>query len=128
MISSKNLADSIYKLSKDSSLKKEDVLNTILDYINIHKLEPLLSQTVRYLEMKEKKELIWDTLNIESGLTIDDFIVKDIKERLNATQTGKVSIVINKELIGGFKAIYRGVIYDASIKNQLQLLRNALTK
>lgn len=128
MISSKNLSDSIYKLSKDKSLKKDDVLNAILDYIKTYKLESLLKQTVKHLENKEKKDLIWDTLNIESGLAIDDSIVNDIKNKLNAKEAGRTENKIKKDLIGGFRATYRGVIYDASIKNQLQLLRNTLTK
>lgn len=36
--------------------------------------------------------------------------------------------ILKKEIIGGFKIIVDGVIYDASIANQLKLLRKSFEK
>lgn len=128
MISSKNLANAIYEISKTSKKDKEVIVLAILDYVKKYKLEALLPKAISYLENKSQKDSTWDTLSIESKIHIDNEIIEKIKIKLNAIKAQKVKNEIKEELIGGFTATYKGVIYDASIKNQLKLLRNVLTK
>lgn len=128
MISSKQLAEAIYKISNDASLKDEDTSVAVLNYIDTYNLQSLLPKVIRHLEDRKNKDLAWETLDIESGLSINDTIVDSIKMKLKANDAKVVKSGVNGELVGGFKATYKGVIYDASMKNQLQLLRNALTK
>jgi len=128
MISSKNLADAIYEISLDSKQDDTVFLASILDYIKEYKLESLLPKVIIYLEDKLNKELEWNTLSIESGLDISEEIKQKIKSRLNADNAKSITSTVDKDLIGGFTATYQGVIYNASLKNQLELLRNALTK
>ncbi len=128
MISSKNLANAIYEISKTSKKDEEVIVLAILDYVKKYKLEALLPKAISYLENKSQKDSTWDTLSVESKIHIDNEIIEKIKIKLNATKAQKVKNEIKEELIGGFTATYKGVIYDASIKNQLKLLRNVLTK
>ncbi|MDD3662643.1 MAG: F0F1 ATP synthase subunit delta [Candidatus Pacebacteria bacterium] len=128
MISSKNLAIAIYEISKDSNGKEEAITNSILTYIKNYKLESLLPKVIEFLENKIKKESEWNTLSIKSEISIDESIKNNIKIKLKATEAQKIENKVEEGLIGGFVATYKGVIYDASIYNQLQLLRESLIK
>lgn len=128
MISSKNLADAIYEISLQSKQDNGVLIAVILDYIKEYKLESLLPEIIIYLEDKLNKKLKWNTLAIKSGIEISEEIKQKIKSRLDANDAENITSTLDKNLIGGFTATYKGVIYDASIKNQLELLRNALTK
>ncbi len=128
MISSKNLADAIYKVSIDSKKSDEAIVESVLSYVKEYKLESILPKALTKLEDKIQKKLIWNTLFIKSGLEIDDSIVAKIKDKLKAEDVMQTTKETDKNLIGGFIATYKGIIYDASIKNKLQLLRNTLTK
>lgn len=128
MISSKNLAEAIYKISLDESLSTDKVVEKSMDYIKENKLEALLPKTINHLEEKAKKQKIWNTFSIISGKKINEDIVNDIKKRLDANNATNTLNTVDEDLIGGFVATYKGTIYDASLKNQLQLLRTVLTK
>jgi len=128
MISSKNLANAIYEISTTSKKDEGIIVSAVLDYVKKFKLEALLPKALMYLENKNKKDTEWNTLSIGSKIQINNEIVEKIKSKLNAIDTKNIKSEIKEELIGGFTATYKGVIYDASIKNQLKLLRNALTK
>ena len=52
--------------------------------------------------------------------TIEKFVEKDEKDRTR--------VETEESLIGGFKALYKGRVYDGSVKNYLQELREALAK
>lgn len=128
MISSKNLADAIYSISLNQKQNDVVVFDAILSYIQKYKLESLLPKAVMYLEDKLNKNIKWNTLSVKSGIDIDDSIVKEIIRKIKAEEAKSITKNVDKNLIGGFIATYKGVIYDASISNQLQLLRNSLTK
>lgn len=128
MISSKHLAEAIYKIANDKSLSKSGVVNAVFDYVKSYKLEALLPKVINHLEDRADKESAWDTLDIESGLPIDESTITEIKKRLHTSDAKHTDTKVNSDLIGGFVATYKGQIYDASIKNQLQLLKKSLTK
>jgi len=128
MISSKNLAEAIYKISMDKGINQSTLLSSVESYIKEYKLEPLLPNTIMYLEDKIKKDSNWNTFSLEYGLEISQEIENKIKEKIKATDSKITNKTENKDLIGGFVATYKGIIYDASIKNQLILLKNELLK
>lgn len=128
MISSKNLADAIYSISLNQKQDNVVVFDAILSYVKKYKLESLLPKVVMYLENRINKDLKWNTLSIKSGISIDEDTVSKIVEKIQAKEAKNTTNTLDKKLIGGFIATYKGVIYDASISNQLQLLKNSLTK
>jgi len=128
MISSKNLAEAIYKISLESKKDNKVIVEAILIYIQKYKLESLLPKTLVYLEDKLKKDLNWNTFFLESRFSLKNELIDDIKNKLKVNKTANVLLNKNENLIGGFRATYQGIIYDASIKNQLQLLKNYLIK
>lgn len=128
MISSKNLAEAIYEISTTSKSDPDILSSAILDHIKIYRLESLLPKAIMYIEDKIKKQHIWKTFYIESRFDLSNETLNKIKIKLNADQPKYVITEKNDEIIGGFVATYQGIIYDASIKNQLQLLKKILTK
>jgi F0F1-type ATP synthase delta subunit len=128
MISSKNLASAIYEISLDSDKSEKEITEAVLSYIKGYKLESILPKVIMRLEDKHKKDLSWNTLIVESSFGVDDYTIDQIKSRLEAKEAKRIVQKVEKNLIGGFVATYKGVIYDASLRNKLQLLRNTLTK
>lgn len=128
MISSKHLADAIYKLSLDQSLDKKDIVEKIFEYVRAYKLEAILPKTIMHLEEKSRKDRDWNMFAISSGRLIEDSLIHDIYKKLGVEEKSEVKKEVNGDLIGGFVATYKGVIYDASLKNQLRLLKQVLTK
>jgi F0F1-type ATP synthase delta subunit len=128
MISSKNLAEAIYKISSKSKKDDDIILNSILDYVKSYKLESLLPKTLIYLEDKIKKEKKWNTFLIESRYPLNLEMLEKIKVKLKIEKETDSEKIEKKEIIGGFKATYQGIIYDGSLQNQLQLLKNSLIK
>jgi F0F1-type ATP synthase delta subunit len=128
MISSKNLAKAIYEISIKHKQNDAMVLEAIMSYVEKYKLHSLLPKVIIYLEDKVNKNTKWNTLEVETGLEIENYLIEKIKQELKAEKAEKTTRNINKKLIGGFVASYRGFIYDASMYNQLQLLKKSLTK
>jgi F0F1-type ATP synthase delta subunit len=128
MISSKNLAEAIYSISQENRHNNSIIIEEVLSYIKKYKLESLIPKVICYLEDKVNKNSKWNTLNIETNLKIEDDLLNKISRKLNAENAKFISTNINGKLIGGFVATYKGIIYDASIYNQLQLLKKSLTK
>lgn len=128
MISSKHLADAIYKLSLDKSLNKKDLVDKVFEYVKAYKLEAILPKAIMHLEEKLRKDKEWNTFAVSSGRVIDESLVHDIRKKLDAGEASEIKKEVDEDLIGGFVATYKGVIYDASLKNQLRLLRQVLTK
>lgn len=127
MISSKNLAKALYKISKEET-SSEKIVSALLFYLEKHQLISLLPQTIKHLIGFKKNETEFNSLEIISGLPIDEEITMEIKKILNSETNSLVKKKTDKELIGGFIATYKGFIYDASIKNQLNLIKTKLTE
>jgi len=128
MITSKDLAKAIYQISKESKKDSNIIVSGLINYVRTYKLESLLPRTLIYLEEMNNKNLIWNTFFIESKFELNEDLIKKIKTKLNIPNVLNLEIKKNDNIVGGFIATYKGIIYDASIKNQLQLLRNLLMK
>lgn len=86
--------------------------------------ESYISQIVQYLEKLGKTEKSAHLCSIKSREKLSEEEVILIKEIFGARSA---EVVIKEDLIGGFSAEYEGFLYDASIKNRLTLLKEALT-
>lgn len=127
MISSKQLAQALYRLSKEVDDHKK-ITSAFNHYLEKYNLQPLLRGTLRHLTEIQSKQRKHHSLEITSGLPIDEDITREIKELLDVKSDAKVEKHTDKTLIGGFVATYKGLVYDASLKKQLHLLRNNLIK
>lgn len=127
MVSSKNVARALYQLSKDKNLNIQVVLPAFFAYTEKYNLVPFLPNILKHLENFNTRDQGHNTLYIKSGLLIDKKITDDIKNFISQGQESAIKTEIDPRLIAGFVATYKGYIYDASIRNQLQLLKKELT-
>ncbi|MFH1608423.1 MAG: F0F1 ATP synthase subunit delta [Patescibacteria group bacterium] len=124
MIKSKQLAQALFQLSEE---KVESLDAKFFDFIEKRNLTAQLPSVIYHLERmieldKEKKGI-----QIEIAHEISNETTKNIKTFLKAEDLPEV-IKIKKELIAGFRAKWKGTIYDASIKNSLKKLEEVIIK
>ncbi len=124
MIKSKQLALALYELSEEHT---EGLDAKFFDFIEKRKLNAQMPSILYHLEKiselnKEKKGI-----QIETAHELKADTVKQIKTFLKADHLPEV-IKTKKELIGGFRAKWGGVIYDASISTGLKKLKETIIK
>lgn len=122
MIKSKKLAEALFELAEE---KTPDLEAKFFDFIKKRNLEGELSSILYHLEKiiekdKEKKGVV-----IETAHEISDQIVHNIKKHLKIEDLPEVKRV-NKELVGGFRARWKGMIYDSSISSGLKKLEKEI--
>ncbi len=86
----------------------------------IKKIEYIIEEFVRY----SKKQSGIKTIKIESVQKINEQVVEKIKKIFG--QTAEVHNTINKDILGGMKITVDDTVYDASLKTQLQRLKQSL--
>ena len=124
MIKSKQLAQALYELGEEHT---EGLDAKFFDFIEKRKLKAQMPSVLYHLEKitelnKEKKGI-----QIEVAHEVKEGIIKQIKTFLKADHLPEV-IKTKKELIGGFRAKWNGVIYDASISTSLKKLKETIIK
>lgn len=76
----------------------------------------------QYHNIKLADVYVSQTMTEEIKQEITKILVKKFDSKIELNE------ILKKEIIGGFKIIVDGVIYDASIANQLKLLRKSFEK
>ncbi len=122
MIKSKQLARAIFQLSEE---KVDNWDAKFFNFIQKKNLKAQLPSVLYHLEKiieldKEKKGI-----QIETAHEIKQDTIKHIKTFLKAEDLPEV-IKIKKELIAGFRAKWKGNIYDASIMTGLKKLEEKI--
>lgn len=112
---SHTLAHSIVK----KNLPIEDVVTSLRKY----KLLSLLPSLLRTLQQIHKSNETRDSLIIESPFPLHDSSTNKIREIIGDTD-GKVVTILNKNLLAGFKARYKGRLYDGSAERIIRQLMN----
>ncbi len=127
MISSKHISQALYRLSKED-IPTDKIISALFWYLEKYQLLGLLPSTLEQLINFNRNENNFNSLEIVSGLPIDDKMILKIKEKLKINSDIIVKKDTEKDLIGGFVATHKGYIYNASIKQQLNLLRATLNE
>lgn len=113
------LSRTIARLLVEKNLKTDDLVDTLRTY-NLLSLLPSIQKAV--VEMGKNSGLE-DVIRIESPFEIGTQALSRIK-RIVGNDLAPASVTINKEILAGFKARYKGNIYDGSA----QRIINQLTK
>lgn len=130
MIKSKQLARALYELSEEHA---EHLDVKFFDFIKKRKLEAQLPSVLYHLEKIAEADLEKKGIQIEVAHLISQDTIHKIKHFLSKGTgvdfTKKREVVkIKKELVGGFRAKYDGVIYDSSITTGLKKLEELIIK
>ncbi len=88
-------------------------------------LLPLMPAVLGFLKKKAEEEGKRDTLAITSATNLSENIVdriSDLVHRDLGTIPGSVSVTVDKSLVGGFVAVYKGKVFDGSVETMLTSL------
>ncbi len=97
-----------------------------LAFLQNKKLLSFTPRIVKELEAKVRREVAYNMLKISVPYEPSESLVEYVKNYIHA-QTGIVpiahTIIVDPSLIGGFKATFRGIVFDGSISSVLQKIR-----
>lgn len=97
-------------------------------YLSDNHLMGLVPNIIANLEREQEKKEKGKTAEIKTSHEIATSIIKDIEKRIGKESGDETKILVDPDLIGGFKAVYKGKVFDASVRNYLKELREELVK
>ena len=122
MIKSKQLARSLYEMSEENV---QNLDAKFFDFIEKRNLKAQLPSILYHLEKIAKLDSEKKSIQIEVAHELKGDTVRQIKTYLKAENLPEV-IKNKKELIGGFRAKWNGIIYDSSISTSLKKLKETI--
>jgi F0F1-type ATP synthase delta subunit len=113
------LSRTIAELIVKKNAKIDDVVDTLRKY-NLLSLLPSIQDAVIKLTQDKGLE---DTIRIESPFPVGDTALKKI-QRIVGNDLAPTETVINKNVLGGFKARFKGRLYDGSAERIIRQFIN----
>lgn len=126
-VSSKQLAKYLIETLKQGVNPKE-LSENFENFLKKNHLETLLPNIVENL-LKEKENLeAKNSLHITTSHEMKEKMIKGIEDFVGKEESDKTKVSVDESLIGGFEAVYKGKIYESSVKNYLKQLRESFAK
>ncbi len=98
------------------------------EFVERNHLGALMPNVVKNLERMSAEIKNENTALILVSHKISDTHVKLIEKLIEKEKSHPVKVEVDESLLGGFKAYYRGKVFDGSVKNYLKDLRLTLMK
>jgi len=128
MISSRHVAQSLFELLQESPKDKHSkIIKNFFGFIDHHRAQHLFSSIFRHFEQVTKIEEHTNTLFVKSAYELPKDVCLQIAKHTHAEES-PFQQSTDPDLIGGFIAEYKGKRFDASLRYQLQSLRENLTR
>lgn len=124
MIKSKHLARAFFKLHEENN---KDANVKFFDFIKKNNLTHQLPSILYHLEKIYEIESEKNFLKIETAHNIKTETILDIKKYLQINDLKDV-VVIKEDLIAGFRAKWKGFMYDSSIENSIKKLQKEIIR
>ncbi len=118
------LAKSLYILGKKEEGDK--VVSSFLDYIKKRHLEKNLPKIVSHLKNILEKDNKANDINISSAFKLSENEENKLKNIVGSPKDKKVLNIVDSNLLGGGVVGHKGYIYDFSIRNKLDKLKESL--
>lgn len=123
-ISAKQYAQALYDLSLTKDFVVADFVRFLITHRGLKKVKDILAH---YHELSSDSVEV----NLASARELSGAIEKEIaaflKTKIN-TDTLKITKTIDPSLLGGFVAKFRDQVIDASIKNNLNILKHNINE
>lgn len=100
------------------------VLQAIRDTLKKYKLENLYRGTLLQIKQGLEKSLRDKTLYVETPYELSAENIKKIESIVGDTD-GRSVQKVDQSLLAGFRAVYKGKVYDASAKSHITNLKKA---
>ncbi len=135
-----------FKLFLKSPVIKKDKKKEVFKSLFSNKIAPITLQFLLLITEKQREDLLLDiidcffklqdeklgyiSLHVKSAVGLTEQQINEFKNQFEEYSKKKVRIEaeVEKELIGGFVARIGDTMYDASVKRQLQLLKQRLAE
>lgn len=114
------LSRSLANLIVHKGVHVEDVVESLRAYKLLSLLPSIKSEVEQMLAMNQKD----DAIAVESPFPLDEHALARIK-RVVGNDLAPAAITINTDLLAGFKARYRGRLYDGSAERIIRQLLNS---
>ena len=124
--SAQSLAKALLKLIQENPDNQQKIIASFVDFCDKKRLTHLFDSLLKYIEIEIKKEEDNKTLKIFSAGKLDEKIVEQIGKLSEAGPGAPISVIEEKDIVAGFIAYYQNKIIDASLDNNLRLLKNKL--
>ncbi len=124
--SAQNLAKALFILTEESPHSHEKIINSFIAFCKKKHLAYLLPSFLKYFKIEAKRKEDTKTLKIFSAIKLSENTIKDIQKSAKAESPVSIDAVEDKNIVAGFIAYYQNRIIDASLKNNLRLLKNKL--
>lgn len=123
--SNAQFAKALYQIVKD--LPKEKMPEVAKEFLSVLKKNSKLKK-IEYIltefEAYAKKQSGIKTIELETVHPVENKTLEKIKQIFG--KESEISQTINKEMLGGIKIKVDDTVYDASLKTQLQRLKQSL--
>jgi F0F1-type ATP synthase delta subunit len=127
MISSSLIVKAIQENFK-SAKSADSFADDLLLYLKENHLLHLLPNILNKLEQEKVKEEKKSTIEIFTSHQFDDEVIEKIKGHIEKEKGDKFKSAVDSSLIGGFVIKGKNRILDASIKKNIEFLRESLIK
>ena len=125
--SARNLAKAFLKLTQENPKNSREIGKAFIDFCKQKRLSYLLPNFLHYLKIEAKRQDDVQTLKIFSAVGLNDSIIKKIQKACEAKPDSPIETIEDKDIVAGFVAYYQNKIIDASLSNNLRLLKNKIT-
>lgn len=105
----------------------EKAVGALTAFLKKSHLLPLMPAVLGLLKKKAGEEGKRDTLVITSATDLQENVVdriSDLAHKDLGTIPGSVHLTVDKSLVGGFVAVYKGKVFDGSVETMLTSLLN----
>lgn len=105
----------------------EKAVGALTAFLKKSHLLPLMPAVLGLLKKKAEEEGKRDTLVITSATDLQENVVdriSDLAHKDLGTIPGSVHLTVDKSLVGGFVAVYKGKVFDGSVETMLTSLLN----
>ena len=125
--SARNLAKAFLRLAQENPENSGDICEAFIDFCKQKRLFYLLPNFLHYLKIEANRDQDLQTLKIFSAVGLNESIIKKIQKACGAAPDSPAQIIEDKNVVAGFVAYYQNKIIDASLSNNLRLLKNKIT-
>jgi F0F1-type ATP synthase delta subunit len=123
---SKFVAQALWSLVLDDKHGGDDVAERFVRFLDENNLFHMAPAVVRHLERLSGAYAAEHTLHIRVAHPVSARSIDAVRSRLHAPARAHVAIEEDSDILGGFVASYGEMLYDASLRNQLAILKERL--
>lgn len=112
--------------SMKSQIEKGVQIETVLakteEVLKENKQHLFFVPALQYLSGLLKRDQNFDTLVIQSPFDLEAVQIDQITSKITGKVDARITTLVNKSLLAGFRATYRGKIYDGSARQYITKL------